>query len=168
MVARDADTASVRVLGRGTLKIGPVLRDFLALAEENGIRRAVFDLTRCETLDSTFLGIIAGLAMRLRKKGGGVSVSGLSPRTQGLFHTLGIDHLVEVRPADSAAEIPPPAAGMQTLDRNAPSRAADETILEAHEDLVSASGENLQRFRDVIDYMRDSVVRRQSGGAQGP
>lgn len=173
MVAVDRTAAHIRIVGRGSLKMGPSLREFLAAAERQGIRRARLDLEACETLDSTLLGIVAGLAMRLRRKGGGVSVSGLSVKTLGLFRTLGLDHLIEAAPADGA----PPAAGvpqadpapdgLQILGRDAATRAADETILEAHEDLVAASADNLPRFRDVIEFMRDSVARRQTEGGGG-
>ncbi len=55
-----------------------------------------------------------------------------------------------------------------TLGCDAATRAADETILEAHEDLVAASADNLPKFRDVIEFMRDSVARRQTEGGGEP
>jgi anti-anti-sigma regulatory factor len=174
MVAVGRTAAHVRIVGRGSLKLGPALREFLAAAEGQGIRRACFDLAPCETLDSTILGIIAGSAMRLRRKGGGVEVAGLSVKTLGLFRTLGLDHLIVATPAGgdagSAGEpwADPAPDRLVTLGRDAATRAADETILEAHEDLVAASADNLPRFRDVIEFMRDSVARRQTEGGGKP
>lgn len=170
MVAVDRTAMHIRIVGRGSLKMGPSLREFLAAAERRGILQAFLDLEACETLDSTLLGIVAGLAMRLRRKGGGVVVAGFSAKTLGLFRTLGLDHLIEVAPGCSdvpgtgARRTDPTLAGLKTLGRAAASRAADETILEAHEDLVAASADNLPRFRDVIEFMRDSVARRQTEG----
>lgn len=154
--------------------MGPSLREFLAAAELQGIRRACLDLEACETLDSTLLGIVAGLAMRLRRKGGGVTVSGLSVKTLGLFRTLGLDYLIEAAPvrdgdpAEGAPQTQPAPEGLRVLGRDTATRAADETILEAHEDLVAASADNLPRFRDVIEFMRDSVARRQTEGGGAP
>ncbi len=108
MVAVGRTAAHVRIVGRGSLKLGPALREFLAAVERQGIRRAYLDLETCETLDSTILGIIAGLAMRLRRKGGGVAVAGLSVKTFGLFRTLGLDHLIEATPTGGDAR---PAGG---------------------------------------------------------
>jgi len=164
-VAVEGETAFVRIAGRGTLKMGPAFREFLAAAEARGIRGASVDLSPCETLDSTFLGILAGLAMRLRRGGGSVRIAGLSPKTLGLFRTLGLDQMVVVEPAPAPAG---PARPLQALDRDAAARPADETILEAHEDLVAASSDNLPRFRDVIEFMRDSVARRQGGDPAVP
>ncbi len=163
-MAVNRTTVHIRIIGRGTLKMGPVFREFLAAAEGQGIAHAEVDLAECETLDSTMLGILAGLAMRLRRLGGGVSVGGLSARTLGLFQTLGLDRLVGT--AAGNAQAPDPGA-LKALDRDTASRQADETILEAHEDLVAASADNLPRFRDVIEFMRDSVARRQGEDAAG-
>jgi anti-anti-sigma factor len=164
LVAVSRTTAHIRIIGRGTLKMGPVFREFLAAAEDQGVAHAAVDLAECETLDSTMLGILAGLAMRLRRLGGGMRVGGLSPKTLTLFRTLGLDRIVEIGAGDVAA--PDPGA-LKPLDRDAATRQADETILEAHEDLVEASADNLPRFRDVIEFMRDSVARRQAEGAPG-
>ncbi len=162
LVAVNRSTAHVRIVGRGTLKIGPALRDFFASAEGGGIRRAEIDLSACETLDSTMLGILAGLAMRLRRQGGDMAVSGLSIKTLGLFRTLGLDRLIE--PMPTPADGP---SGLRPLDRDSTARQADETILEAHETLVEAEASNLPKFRDVIEFMRDSVSRRQGEGSSG-
>lgn len=165
LVAVERGTAHIRILGRGTLKMGPAFREFLSAAEGQEIAAAAVDLSECETLDSTFLGILAGLAMRLRRRGGAVRVAGLSPKTLGLFRTLGLDQLVIASDEGAGAG---PSRSLVALDRAAATRQADETILEAHEDLVAASADNLPRFRDVIEFMRDSVARRQGGDPAGP
>ena len=166
LVAVERGTVHVRIIGRGTLKMGPAFREFLSAAESQGLTSASVDLSECETLDSTFLGILAGLAMRLRRGGGAVRVAGLSPKTLGLFRTLGLDQLVI--PAGGTAGADPSSKLLEALDCSAATRQADETILEAHEDLVAASADNLPRFRDVIEFMRDSVARRQGGDTAGP
>lgn len=158
MVAVEGDAARVQVIGRGTMKIGPVLRDFFEDVESRGVRKVMLDFSECETLDSTFLGILAGLSMRLRRESGTVSACGLTLKPMGLFKTLGLDHLI-----DSAPVCPPSADGMTTLSRADSDRADDETILEAHEALVAADESNASKFRDVIEFMRDSIARRQEG-----
>ncbi len=59
-----SDTGYVfRIVGRGTLRESPAVRDFVSGAMEDGAD-VVIDLSQCEYLDSTFLGCLAILHQR--------------------------------------------------------------------------------------------------------
>jgi anti-anti-sigma factor len=157
LVALSGERALVRVLGRGDLVNAAALQRFgdLALSRDAGL--LVLDGSRCEAMDSTFLGTIVGLASRFRRVGGRACAVGLSPRLSKTFHTLGVDRVLEVcAPADlpngfPESEVPGPAGGAES--------AADPTelsrrVLEAHETLAALSDENRAEFRDVIGFLR--------------
>lgn len=158
MVSLDAERAWIRVSGRGTLSIGPPLREFIQHAEQSGVREAVLDLGECDSMDSTFLGLIAGFAMRLRRAGGRMLAISPGERVQRLFRTLGVDRLLEV-----AARPPSEATGAGEVLGPASVNGARETLLEAHETLASISEENRERFRDVIEFLRDRSAAAERG-----
>lgn len=167
LVALRDRNAVVRVVGRGTHTVSTSLKDFLGGAAAEGATRAVVDLAQCETMDSTFLGVLAGAAIRLRPAGGAVVLLNLSDRVRQLVETLGLDLLVECHapsdtPSDLAAALAPDP-GMGPLGAGEAAREA-ETILEAHETLVAAVPSNMDRFKDVLQFLREDL-KRKSGGS---
>ena len=166
MVALRDGNAVVRVMGRGTHVVSTALKDFLGGAAAAGATRVVVDLAWCETMDSTFLGVLAGVAIRLRPTGGAVVLLNLSGRVRHLVETLGLDLLVACHASDDTpADLAPalaPDPDMGSLDAGEASRAA-ETILEAHETLVTAVPSNLDRFKDVLQFLREDMKRKGGG-----
>jgi anti-anti-sigma regulatory factor len=59
LIGRFDNGFVVRVVGRGTMQESPGFRAAVSRALELGV--VVFDATRCEYLDSTFLGCLIGL-----------------------------------------------------------------------------------------------------------
>ncbi len=53
--------------------------------------RFVVDFLHCSSMDSTFLGVLAGAALQLRKENppGGLTLCGLGPRNLELIRNLG-------------------------------------------------------------------------------
>ncbi len=153
MVALEGGRALIQILGLGTLKFGPALRQFIEEAESAGVHEAVVDLSCCESLDSTMMGLFAGFGLRLRRGGGRLVLSAPNERVGRLLHTLGVDRVAEVSAsaAEGAADVVPLEGG------GGP--AANKAILEAHESLIEADEANRERFRDVIEFLRDHMRR---------
>lgn len=167
LVAVDPPSAFVRVRGRGSFKFGPALKKFGASAIERRCRRIVMDMSECIGMDSTFMGVMAGLAMRLRKECEGELVMlNLGPKNLSLLSTLGLDQLLRV--VDASGAPPPeqmlPEASLSALDAGGTDRRVQaQTMIDAHEDLVRLSPENQSRFKDVLAYLKEDLQR--SGGA---
>jgi len=155
--------AVVKVSGRGSFKVGAALREFGAAALGSGARRIVLDLEDCVGMDSTFMGIVAGLALKanLLPKGRVVFVH-LNDRTRHLLNTLGLARFVDMH---MAGETPASLLPALTAPHPEQSEAATgstslaETMLRAHEDLVRIDPENLSRFRDVLVFLQKDVDR---------
>ena len=81
-----------RIVGRGTLRESPAVRDFVCGAIEDGAD-VVMDLSQCEHLDSTFLGCLVILHQRAERDGGSFSVFADELARQRLF---GVSHLDRV------------------------------------------------------------------------
>lgn len=166
LVAVHGANALVKVFGRATFKISSPLREFGIAAIGMDCNRIVFDMSSCKGMDSTFMGTIAGLALRLREKSsaGEVVLCRLSEKTMGLLKTLGLNQIAS---AYEEGDAPPDVAGLfgsttdfETLRHRSESEdEATETMLDAHEALVDVEPENIDKFRDVIDFLRDDINR---------
>jgi anti-anti-sigma factor len=149
-------TCWVKVDGRGTFQNSPGVKEFVKRMIQRGHREFVIDLGGCELMDSTFMGTLAGVALRLREIGqGGLRVINANGRNSSLLENLGLDHLFSVESESAAAA---PKTLLQAGSGVAGS--ADEAksdVLAAHEALIAAAPENAVKFRDVVDYLRQEL-----------
>ncbi len=165
LVALYEDAAYVRVQGRGSFKISAALKQFGQSAIERHCRRIVLDMSLCIGMDSTFMGVLAGLAFHIRKAcDGEIVLINLSLRTRGLLGTLGLDQIIKPYMAGAAPEEYRKeeliAHQLQTLESGeATDRATAETMLEAHETLIELSPENLPKFKDVLTFLRQDLQK---------
>jgi hypothetical protein len=131
------------------------MKEYTRRMVQRGHREFVIDLTGCELMDSTFMGTLAGIALRLREIGSGhLTVLNPNTRNRSLLENLGLDHLFSfelpegINPAPQRAaqeKLPPPPVDAATQH---------DTILSAHEALVEADPENEERFKDVLDLLK--------------
>jgi anti-sigma B factor antagonist len=165
-VGRGNGDVHVRVAGRGTFQNGQPLRRYAVEMIGQGARQFVVDLGQCEGMDSTFLGVLAGIGLQLREPPtcGRLCLANVSPRNLELLQTLGLDRLFEIAPAapvgiplqqlaDRAVSVSPtPAAKSEVAD----------LMLEAHDNLIRADGRNQAKFKDVTAVLRARATEKPS------
>ncbi len=148
----------IKVEGKGSFLNSGGMKDFSKEMVNRGHREFVLDLQNCPVMDSTFMGTMAGMALRLRELGQGrLHVINLNERNRDLICNLGLDQLfaMDLCPVSRDGtkmdkELVPavPAGGRETQAR---------TMLEAHEALVEAAPENLTKFKDVLEYLKQDL-----------
>jgi anti-sigma B factor antagonist len=158
LVARSATLGFVKVVGRGSFQNSGCLKAFYLQLLKEGIGRFVVDLENCTYLDSTFLGILLGLGLKLKEGGKGLlHILNASPRNLELLKNLGLDRLIQIDnprvdlngvAAKQLEEMPCP---VPTRDEAAP------TILEAHENLMEFDARNIPKFKDVVEFLREDL-----------
>ncbi len=148
----------ILVAGRGSFLNSGSLKEFGREMVNRGYREFVFDLQDCAMMDSTFMGTMAGLALRLKEMGQGrLRVIHCGQRSHDLLSGLGLDQIFEIQKDGDAAP------QCDTLAKNGDSQATEEkraqagTMLEAHEALCQAAPDNLTRFKDVLDYLKQDL-----------
>lgn len=142
----------IRVSGRATHLISQPLREYGVQMIRRGLRDFVVDLSGCVYLDSTFAGILAGLAMKLKAAGGALTLRQVPARCSELIATLGIESLFGF---DDQATTD---TNMEALPGAARSREAwAGTIVEAHKVLARAEQSNEGRFEDVLEFLRTEL-----------
>ncbi len=128
---------------------------------KRGYREFVFDLEECVMMDSTFMGTMAGMALRLKELGEGrVHIIHCGTRSHDLLSGLGLDQIFDIQA--NGATAPQCQVLAEAKDDTAEKAATDKreqasTMLEAHEALCQARPENLTRFKDVLEYLKQDL-----------
>jgi anti-anti-sigma regulatory factor len=147
------------VEGKGSFLNSGNFKEFVRVMVDRGYREFVVDLDKCAMLDSTFMGTMAGLALRLKELGHGhLRVVHCGKRSHELLVGLGLDQLFSIQSNGAAA----PECELLKGKANAPpgddkKQEQKQEMLEAHEALCQAAPENLLRFKDVLEYLKQDL-----------
>ena len=155
-------SACIRIVGRANFTSSV---DFKALVDElrqKGCHCFVLDLSECVLMDSTFLGVLAGLGLKLN--GGsadeaqrGVELFNPSPRITELLESLGVLHLFRI--AQGAPAVVAAAAPVEHAPLNPSKSEVTRTCLEAHKILMDLSPANVAKFKDVAQYLAEELKK---------
>lgn len=158
----------IRVSGKATHLQCPSLRYIFEKTKQNQPPpRYIIDMDQCTSLDSTFMGMLATMALHQRRAtGSAMIVTNIQSHVRYLLGTLGLNFLLEMRsaPDSSMADV--------RVDRfkpaESPTLSPTERLLmmiEAHENLVDVDSQNELKFEGVLKHLRDSLERaRRSDG----
>ena len=121
-----------------------------------GYREFIIDLQNCAMMDSTFMGTMAGVALRLKELGHGhLHIVHCGVRSFELLSGLGLDQIFDIQSNGySAPECTSLPENQHSPDQK---REQAETMLTAHEALCQAAPENFLRFKDVLDYLKQDL-----------
>lgn len=151
-------TAWIRVEGRGNFQNSSGLKEFVRQMIQRGYRDFVVDLKSCEQMDSTFMGTLAGVALRLRELGqGALRATNVNERNVDLLSSLGLDQLFTVQPLEDDDEASPVKSLREAKPESLDSEAQKQAVLEAHEALVEVDEANAVKFKDVLEFLRNEL-----------
>lgn len=157
-VGVNGDAVWVKVEGRGTFLNSGNLKEFTREMVNRGYREFVIDLADCAMMDSTFMGTMAGVALRLKELGHGhLHVVHCGERSRELLTGLGLDQIFTIHSNGS------PAPRCELLDQQQKNGSADQKqnqkreMLDAHQALCDAAPENVSKFKDVLDYLKQDL-----------
>jgi len=164
----DDSLACVKITGRAGCECSVDFRKLILSLRDKGWRRFVLDLTDCQLMDSTFLGVLAGLGIRFSEEPAAPSRAAIellnpSTRIAALLENLGVNDLFPVlkgeRIAGGPFESVPPSPGQ-------PDRAElQRTSLAAHQLLCKLDPKNEAKFKDVCKFLEEDLkkLERKSG-----
>src|SRR5215471_13634171 len=164
-VALNERGAFVRVNGRGTFQNAHVLREFGLESIGRGCRTVLLDLSGCLSMDSTFLGVLAGFGLKLRELGreDALHLFNAGNRTFEACQTLGLDRVARLECGTPGAGLQtPPPSDFRRLDAEPSGGAKDKSataavMLEAHEDLCTCDERNEAQFKDVKKFLQQEI-----------
>ncbi|MBX7113161.1 MAG: STAS domain-containing protein [Myxococcaceae bacterium] len=156
-------TVCVRVQGRATHLHGQPLRDVAREMLSRGFRRVELDLGKCTYMDSTFLGVLVGISMRLEKMGADkVAIFRISPRNLELFKTLGVDRFFQMDSPGAMAHADDLNDARALVEARQATPAWATTIIEAHQLLVESDDRNEPRFKELLAFLKEDLARKET------
>lgn len=160
LVDPDSDPVVVRIEGRANFQNSGCLRDFIGEMLRRGKTSFVLDFQHCAGMDSTFLGVLAGAALELRRIApqGRLTVARPGQRNLELIRSLGLHRLLTVDPGAGTVATDHCDTPLENCDSGA--TANSKLVLEAHENLVNANEANRGKFQDVLTFLRQSMGER--------
>lgn len=162
-VAVVQPTAFIKIPGRANFTSSVDFKTLVSELRNRGVNHFVLDLGECITMDSTFLGVLAGMALRnadgaeTTAEGERLQLDLVNPnaRVADLLDNLGVIHLFSVmqQPTPCTALFEPVAN-----DRPAPTKEEiSRTCLHAHEVLMQVNPDNIPKFKEVAQFMAEDL-----------
>ena len=160
LVDAYADPVVVRIEGRASFMNSGGLKDFFAELIKQGKRRFVVDFKRCASMDSTFLGVLAGAALELRRQSppGILTLGRVGERNLELIRNLGLHRLATVDTGTHSTN--PMGHGAPLTEQSRSEIDSARLVLEAHENLVTTDEANAAKFQDVMAFLRNRLESR--------
>jgi anti-anti-sigma regulatory factor len=158
----EKNNAWIKIAGRASFNSSVDFKTLVNGLSQKGFSRFVLDLTDCPLMDSTFLGVLAGLGLKFGAAHNGdpratIELLNPKPRILDLLENLGVSHLFKVlngpEPATekmASVECPPPNADRKEISR---------ACLEAHQTLMNINPANIPKFKDVAQFLAEDLKK---------
>lgn len=153
LVNAEANPVLVQVHGKANYLNCNHFREFMQSMIHAGKTKILINFTHCKGMDSTFLGILAGSAIKLSRltPSGCLSIGQLDERNRELVTNLGLQsllHMEEHLPGN-------PSNSLTKLENREVNDATE--VLNAHQHLVEAEPSNAEKFEDVIAFLKKQI-----------
>ena len=158
--------ACVKIVGRANFNLSTAFETLLNELYRKKYGCFLMDLSECLLMDSSFLGVLVGFAVKLNSPDGNKPVSRIglhnaNPTVLQLFDDLGVLDLFQTSQGEPAA-----CDGKETKVVPAtPASKAEvtRTCLEAHRTLMALNPDNARRFKDVTRFLAEDLKKLQGG-----
>ena len=151
--------ACLKIVGRANFATSPDFKTLLNELVKKGFGHFIIDLSECILMDSTFLGVLAGLGIKLNPKGApaerGIELYNSSTRVTELLENLGALHLFKI--SSGPIQLPADVQSCTPESIHPTHEDITRTSLEAHQTLMAMSPENVARFKDVAQFLAEDL-----------
>ena len=156
-VHESQNTCVLKVLTKASYTNCEPVRIFFDQQFENGKKTFIVDFDSCSSVDSTFLGILVGLALKLRSSDpkGTLILVNLRERNLETVKNLGIHRIAEISSSIVNDEKDLINLGSVSSDKGVNS----ETVHFAHKTLMELNTKNLKVFCDVVSFLEKYLER---------
>ena len=159
--------ACIKIAGRASFNSSLDFKTLINGLFQKGFSRFVLDLTDCLLMDSTFLGVLAGLGLKFGAARNGNELPSMellnpNPRIIDLLDNLGVSHLFKVLKAPDGAA----TEKMNSLDpipANTDRKEISRTCLEAHKTLMDINPANIPKFKEVTQFLAEDLKKLEDG-----
>ncbi len=166
MVAVFERVVCIKIEGRADCTSTLDLKKLITELWERGYTRFIFDLCQCQMMDSTFLGMLAGVALgisngQIPDEAHRLELLNPCPQLCHVLETLGMAHLFKI--IERSEPLTDKYEPLSKMEGSTPLELA-RTCLEAHRTLMSIKPENVAKFKDVAQFLAEDVKRMEISG----
>lgn len=160
-------TAFIKIPGRANFTSSHDLKALVAELRARGFTDYVLDLHECITMDSTFLGVLAGMVLHNNgsaQDGLAIELLNPNPRVTDLLENLGVLDLFQVR-----NQTVPCTLIFEPSEHVEPSKLeVTRNCLQAHQILMKINPDNIPKFKEVTQFMAEDLKRMGDSSNTGP
>lgn len=156
--------ACVKIQGRANFTSSVDFNALVTGLRERGFNYFVIELSECSLMDSTFLGVLAGIGLKLHSgrcdpEDPCVELRNTNARVAELLENVGVLHLFKTSEGDLCA----PGSVETCAQPSAPASRVEltRTCLQAHQLLMTLNPANAARFKDVTKFLAEDLARLQ-------
>lgn len=167
LVATVDTTVCIKLEGRANFASSVDFKRLVNEMREEGKVKFIVDLSACQIMDSTFLGMLAGLGMRISSEElpaeqRPIELLNPTERVADLIDNLGVSNLFHIVECGADRDV----AYTVAEQNGAPPTKLDlsRNCLEAHEILMDLNSENVAKFKDVAKFFAEEVKRAEQAG----
>lgn len=152
----------IRISGRANFNSSVDFKTVVGELRQRGFHYFIIDLAECTLMDSTFLGVLTGLGLKMGQGNpnaddGTIELLNANARITELLENLGVLHLFRLTQGK------PAPAGTTESFTPAPCNPSKEEVtracLEAHRTLMDVNPENVARFKDVAQFLAEDLKK---------
>jgi anti-anti-sigma factor len=164
MVAVEGGTVYLKISGRASVACSVDFQKLVSGLKERGFSNFVCNLKDCPMMDSTFLGVLAGFSLKLMQSVSGSKeplfvLANANERVSDAIDNLGMSAYFKF--ANDTCET-------HQYNETGPCSASKldiaRTSLQAHTLLMSLHPANIDKFKDVAEFLAEDLKRLEQGG----
>src|SRR2546423_11838976 len=162
----EEKNACIKITGRASFNSSVDFKTLVNGLSQRGFSRFVLDLSECPLMDSTFLGVLAGLGLKFGAAHNGdahgrIELLNPKPRILDLLENLGVSELFKV--LNGPAPATDKMASLDAPSANADHKEISRTCLEAHQTLMDINPANIPKFKDVTQFLAEDLKKMDEG-----
>jgi anti-anti-sigma factor len=158
--------ACIKINGRANCSSSIDLKTVVEDLRQRGCHYLVLDLSECTLMDSTFLGVLAGLGLKAtgaKSAGGNIAIELLNAneRITELLESLGVLHLFKLE--QGPAQVPDLTQSRALTPACPTKEEVTRACLEAHQTLMEMNPQNAAKFKDVAAFLAEGLKKAKPG-----
>jgi len=162
LVCAGEKFACIRIIGRANFSSSIDFKTLLNELLQKGFTYFVLDLSECMLMDSTFLGVLAGLGLKMNaaqpdQADPAIELLNPNPRITDLLESLGVLHLFKL--AQGPVALPDQVQSHVHQPVDASREDVTRACLEAHRTLMEINPDNVAKFKEVAQFLAEDLKR---------
>ncbi len=155
VIAEKDGVCTIRVAGRANFECGMPLRTF-SKNYTDITKKIVIDLRECESMDSTFMGILTMLALKAKKLNTELELVNATDYCRALLRGLGVEKMFKFTACETDVSN---GSSLVNGDAKNDKIGAAEAVVDAHKTLMDVSLDNIAKFEKVVEFAESDLER---------